>query len=237
MAKTHTDWKPLPHLDIEEVSDNLWRVQGTLEKMALKRVMTIARLANGSLVIHNGIALEEESMRRIESWGTPAFIIVPNAYHRLDAPAYKARYPKAQLLCPAGARKAVSQVVEVDRGCHELPADEAVRWEGLDGVNDAEGVLLVKSQDGTTLVFNDILFNMPHAPGLTGLIFRYITQSTGGPRVSRIVRWFVIKDRAALRASLERLAETPNLKRIIVSHHRVITDHPDRVLKEIAGTL
>lgn len=35
--------------------------------------MTLIRLEDGRLVIHNGIALEEEEMRRIEEWGQTAF--------------------------------------------------------------------------------------------------------------------------------------------------------------------
>jgi hypothetical protein len=237
MAKFHETWRVLPHLDIEELEPNLWRVQGSLEGMALKRVMTLARMQDGRLVIHNGIALAEEAMKRIEAWGTPAFIIVPNAYHRLDAFAFEQRYAGAKILCPEGARKRVEEVVPVDGVYDALPANDTVRLVTLDGVNEAEGVMVVESEGGTTLVFNDILFNMPHAKGAAGLIFRYLTQSTGGPRVSRIVRWFVMKDRKALRVHFERLADTPRLKRIIVSHHRMITEAPAETLRSVARTL
>lgn len=237
MAKFHETWTVLPHLDIEELERNLWRVQGSIEGMGLKRVMTLARMQDGRLVIHNGIALEEEAMKRIEAWGTPAFIIVPNAYHRLDAFAFKQRYPGAKILCPDGARKRVEEVVPVDGAYDALPADDTVRLVTLDGIKEAEGVMVVESEGGTTLVFNDILFNMPHAKGMAGLIFRYVTQSTGGPRVSRIVRWFVMKDKKALRAHLERLADTPRLERIIVSHHRMITEAPAETLRSVARTL
>jgi len=237
MPKAHLTWRVLPHHPIEELSENLWRVQGSLEGMALQRVMTIARRGDGDLVIHNGIALQDEEMKRIEAWGRPAFIVVPNAYHRLDAPAFKKRYPDARVLCPSGGKKKVAEVVDVDGTYEGFPSDGAVRLQMVEGVGDAEGVMIVTSQDGTTIVFNDILFNMPHGTGVIGFIFRHLTQSTGGPRVSRIVRWFVMKDRAALRRSLERLAETPNLRRIVVSHHLVITDDPAGTLRAVAGTL
>jgi hypothetical protein len=237
MAKVHESWRVLPHLDIEELADNLWRVQGTLEGMALKRVMTIARRPDGGLVVHNGIALQEQAMKRIEQWGTVATIIVPNSYHRLDAPAFKRRYPDAQVLCPRGARSKVAEVVAVDGTYEDFASDETVRLEMLGGVKDAEGVMTVQSADGATLVFNDVLFNSPHGKGVMGFVFRYLTQSTGGPRVSRVVRWFLMKDRVGLRASLQRLAATPNLVRIIVSHHRMITDDPSGTLRAVAATL
>ncbi len=237
MAKVHQSWRVLPHLDIEELAENLWRVQGSLEGMALKRVMTIARLQDGRLVIHSGIALGDEAMKRLEAWGEPAFILVPNGYHRLDAPAFKKRYPEAKLLCPSGARKAVAKVVEVDGTYQDFPDDPDVRLERLDGIRDAEGAMVIRSEDGHSIVLNDAVFNMPHGKGVTGFIFRHFTQSTGGPRISRVMRWFVIKDAAALRASLERLADTPELRRIIVSHHRVITDDPRGALRAVARTL
>jgi hypothetical protein len=237
MPKAHSDWRVLAHLPIEELSENLWRVQGSLPGMGLKRVMTIAKRADGGLVIHNGIALDDEAMARIEAWGTPSFLIVPNAYHRLDAPAFKKRYPEVKVLCPRGATKKVGDVVTVDGTYDDFPADAAVRFERLDGVADSEGAMVVESSDGTTLVFNDLLFNMPHAKGMMGFVFRHITQSTGGPRFSRLVRLFIIKDKAALRTNLERLADLPNLVRIIVSHHRMIADEPGATLRAAAQQL
>ena len=67
MAKAHDTWKVLPHRPIEVVADNLWRVEGKLETMPLKRVMTIARREDGQLVVHNAMALDPESMARIDA--------------------------------------------------------------------------------------------------------------------------------------------------------------------------
>ena len=73
--------------------------------------MTVVRLADGKLVIHNGIALEPAAMAELEAWGTPAYLIVPSPGHRLDAPAYKKRYPSLRVLTPKNARKKVEEVV------------------------------------------------------------------------------------------------------------------------------
>jgi hypothetical protein len=237
MAKVNTSWDPLPHLPIEELEPNLWRVQGSLHGMALKRVMTLVRLADGRIVVHSAIALDDDAIARIDAWGKPAVLLVPNAYHRLDAPAWVDRYPSLEVRCPSGARRKIEEVVRVDGDYDGLDLGEDLTVENLDGLSAAEGVLTVRSPAGATLVFNDALFNMPHGTGMAGWFFRYVTASTGGPRVSRLFRWFVIKDRAALRAHLERLAETPDLVRIIVSHHRMITEKPSETLREVAATL
>lgn len=205
--------------------------------MDLRRVMTIARRKNGELVIHNAIALDEAAMAEIEAWGTPTWLIVPNGFHRLDAPAFKKRYPSLRVICPSGSRKAVEKAVEVDGTYDDFPSDESIELQHLEGINRAEGAMIVRSESGTTLILNDIVFNMPHVPGFTGWVLRTITQSTGGPRISRVVRWFLMKDRDALRANLERLADLEGLERIIVSHHRTITDSPSETLRAVAATL
>jgi hypothetical protein len=64
---------------------------------------------------------------------------------------------------------------------------------------------------------------------------RRITWSTGDPRVSRIMRLFMISDKAAFRAHLERLAALPDLRRIVVSHHLVIERDPAGTLRAVAA--
>jgi hypothetical protein len=227
----------IDHDPIEELGDNLWRVEGALPGMALRRVMTVARMKDGRLVIHNGIALGDAEMKRLEDWGTPAVLVVPNGYHRLDAPAYKQRYPDIQVLCPAGSRKRVQEVVAVDGDYDDFEGDDTVSLKHVDGVGRAEGVMVVRSSDGVTIVFNDMVFNCPHGKGAAGFIFRYLADSTGGPRVSRLFRLVVVKDRAALRRELERLADTPQLKRIVVSHQDLIDSDAAGTLRAVAARL
>ncbi|GAB4214648.1 MAG: hypothetical protein OHK0013_39530 [Sandaracinaceae bacterium] len=235
MAKT--SWTVLGHRPIEKLSSRVWRVEGDLPNMPLKRVMTVVRMSDGRVLVHNGIALEEAAMREIEAWGPVAFVVVPNAYHRLDAPAYRARYPDARFLCPPGARARVAEVVH-DVGLYaELPPDPAVSLALLDGVAEAEGYLRVEDESGVTLVLNDAVFNMPHLPGLQGFVLRHVTCSSGGPRVSRLARLFLVKDRPAFVACLHRLADTPGLARVIVSHHETITDRPSEALRAAAATV
>ena len=229
-------WRVFPHDPIEKLSANLWRVEGPVPKGPLRRVMTLVRRTNGDVVIHNGIALEDAAMKEIEAWGEPRFLVVPNRYHRLDAAAYKARYPKLFVVCPRGAMKAVRHVVEVDGSYADFPSGDDVGLEYVDGVREAEGVMRVRSEEGTTLVFNDLVFNMPNRPGFSGAVLRMLG-SSGGPRVTRIFRMMIMKDGTALRKDLERLAAEPKLTRIIVSHEKVISERPADVLHAVAASL
>jgi hypothetical protein len=237
MSKRARGWKVLPHGPVTELAENLWTVEGSLDDMPLRRVMTVAQRGDGSLVVHNPIALEAAAMTAIEDKGTIAALVVPNGWHRLDARAFKERYPSAKVVCPAGARKRVGAEVPVDATYQEWPADRAVALEPLDGVS-VEGVLRVRSLDGTTLVFNDIVFNQPRLPGVFGFVYHHVVRSSGGPKVPLVAKLLMVQDRRALRAHLERLAETPDLRRVVVMHG--VSPAPGEAasfLREVAATL
>lgn len=235
MPKWNTEWKVGRHGPIEKLSERLWRVEADVPGIPMKRVMTIAKRANGELVIHNGVALGDKEMAEIDGWGTVTTIVVPNAYHRLDAKIFRDRYPGAQVLCPDGATKKVQEAVPVGGGYAQLPADGAVELVHLDGTKDREGLMLVRDKDGTSVVFNDAVFNMPHLKGFTGFVLKSLTRSTGGPRVSNVMKWLVVSDKKAFRAHLERIADIPDLRRIVVSHHQVIDQDPSATLRAVAA--
>jgi hypothetical protein len=236
MAKPTDDWTVLPHEPPVRLAENLRWVRGTLPRITLKRVMTIARLGDGGLVIHNGIALGEPEMGEIEAWGRPAFLIVPNGFHRQDAAAYKRRYPSLRVLAPRGSRAKIEQMVPVDGALEDFPADDTVRFEPLHGVADAEGAMLVRSSDGTTLVLTDVMFNMDRKDDVLGFLFTTILGSAPGPRVSRLAKWLLVKDAAAVRSDLERWAELPDLQRLVVAHEKVAAGDEARAALRTAST-
>jgi hypothetical protein len=209
-----TSWTVLPHEPIRKESENLWWVEGTMPDGKTKRKMTVVRLRDGSLVIHNAIALSDAEMQELEAFGKPAYIVVPGAHHRQDARIWKDRYPAAKIVAPAGVKKRVEQVVPVDLDYRDAPQDDAVKFAYFDGCKEKEGYLEVRAADGTTLVVNDVVFNMPKLGGPIG----FLLGPTGQPSLPRAIRWLVVSNRAALREQVERLAATPNLKRVVLSH-------------------
>jgi hypothetical protein len=236
MPKGLDRWKVFPHRPLQKPSENVWYVEGDAPGTPLKRVMTLARRIDGSVVVHSAIALEDELMKEIEAWGRPAYLLVPNGYHRLDAKIYKRRYPEAKVYCPRGSRERVEEVVAVDGCFDEFPPDDRVWLVTLEGTREREGAMVVREDGHTTLVLNDAVFNMPHVPGLGGLLLR-VANSSGGPRVSRIGRMLMIADRPAFIAELDKLASLPGLERVIVSHHVPITSDPAGVLRSVAESL
>ena len=233
MAKGFTEWTILPHGPLEKLAENLWRIEGTMPDGTNKRVMMLARLADGRLLIHNAIALEEPLMAEITGFGTPAAILVPNAFHRQDARIMKARFPAAKVYCPAGAKDAVGKVVAVDGTFAEAPQDATVRVRHLEGMKEREGVVEVSSADGRSLVFCDTLLNVTNPPH----IFKLLLAPTGRPSVPRVTRWFLVSDARALRADLERLASLDGVRRLIPGHGPPVLTGAPAALKSAAALL
>jgi hypothetical protein len=221
MPKAHADWKVLDHGPLEQLADNLFRVEGAVPGMSLRRVMTVVRRGDGSVLVHNPIALDDTRRQQLEALGALAVIVTPSAVHRLDTPAFKSRYPGAAVFCPSGARHKVAQVVSVDGSYEDYADDGVVRFEMLDGLAGAEGAMIVQSSDGASVVLNDVVMNMDTRKDVLGYLFTTLLGSAPGPRVSRLAKWALVKDQGALRAHLERLAALPDLTRLIVSHDKL----------------
>lgn len=238
MSSNDEDWKVLPHGPLEKLADNLWTVKGDLPNMSLKRVMAVARRKDGTLVIHGAIAMSEDAMKELEALGEPAYLVVPNRGHRLDAPRYKKRYPNMRVYAPRGGKKGVEEKVHVDGTYEDFPGDDAVRLEMLHGVKEQEGVMVVTSDDGVTAVFNDAVFNMDRKRDVLGYLFTTLLGSAPGPRISRLTKLLFIDDKEAFRADLLRFAETKGLVRLMVAHENV-AHGPDAAaaLRTVAAAL
>jgi hypothetical protein len=236
MPKPFETWTVCPHGPIEKVTENLWRVSAPVPGAPFPRTMIVARLADGRLVIHNAIALDDAEMKELEAWGKPAFLIVPSGAHRIDAKIFKDRYRDMRVLGPPGAKKKIDEIVTVDTTQGDF-GDPDVRYEVVGGTADGEGVLIVRSKGGTTLVFNDVLMNMQKLPGFSGFMMGLFGFTGPKPKVSGPSRMFVVKDKKALRADLERRADTPGLTRIEVSHGNAITSEPAAALRNAASSL
>ncbi|MFT3693948.1 MAG: hypothetical protein QM831_12455 [Kofleriaceae bacterium] len=216
---------------LEQLDDNVWRLEGRLPKMPMQRVMTVARLADGGLVVHSAIALDDYG--ELDALGPVKYIVVPNGWHRLDAKTYVDRYPNAKVIAPRGSKKRVEQIVKVDLDSLD---EGGVRITDVAGTKKMECVMVVTTGARKTLVFCDAIFNMPHISGVQGFVLKHITQSSGGVKMSRIARWFLVRDKKAFAAQLEQLA-TQDVARVVVSHHEVIDRDPAGELRRIAASL
>ncbi len=210
--------KILPHDDLEELAPGLWNVRGTLP-IPLRRNMVVYRLRDGSLMLHSVIAMTDAGMAKLDTLGKPSIIVVPQVGHRMDAAFYRARYPKAQVICPAAARAKVEEVVKVDATCEDVLPPLGVVVHRVEGMKGHELAYEVGIEGGRALIVCDILANSDYARTWAGVLMGRIT---GGIKtrlgIARIVRLLLVSDKKAARASVERLADIPNLRLVSVAH-------------------
>jgi hypothetical protein len=232
-------WTVLPHQPIEKLSDNLWAVEGSLGRGGMKRRMAISRLSDGRLVFMNAVPLDDESMRAIEAWGTPSFVVVPNGFHRLDLQPFQARYPKIEFLTGPKSQRRVGQMVPVAGGWERLPKGIGLQVIPVAGSSVDEPWLLSRSGSSSEVADlcmpGDSVMNVAHFGGVQGFIMKLIG-TTGGPRVTGIAKLMFVKDKAALRRQLEELATLAGLRLLVPCHGHIAAD-ASLALREAAATV
>ena len=147
MTKPFKRWTVLPHRQLSEIDDNILTVVGQLHMPLtdLPRRMTVVRLKDGRLVIFSAIALDEDEMVALEQYGRPAFLIVPNDIHRLDAKVWYDRYPSMEVVTPEGSRHKVEEVVGVDSTTPKFD-DPNVIFITVPGTRKREAALVVRTR-------------------------------------------------------------------------------------------
>jgi len=238
MARPLETWTVLPHGKLSALDDELLTVVGDLPMPlgGFPRRMTVVRLKDGRLVIFSAIALDEPEMKALEAFGTPSFLIVPSDIHRMDAKIWKERYPALRVIAPAGARAKAEEVVKVDATDVDFD-DPGVRYVTVPGTEGNEAALTVETSSGTTLVVNDLIWNVDNRPGFGGWLYRVLGLTGPQPQIASVVRLRKIKDKPALRAQLEAWSQLKSLNRIIVSHGDIVEGDPPAVLRELAQSL
>ena len=239
MTKLNDDWKIEPHGTLDGVASGIWSVEGTITMPLGKfpRRMTIIRLASGGLAVWSPISLDETEMAKLEALGRVAFLIVPNAGHRLDLKAWKYRYPSARVVAPPGAVEDVAEAASVDETSNVFE-DLTVELRRVKGTKADEFAMIVTRDDGATLIINDILSSVSHPHGIgANIMARLFGFGVDHPQTSRLVRHLYVEDPAAVAQQFRDWAAIPELRRIIVSHVDIIDEKPATVLHAAADDL
>lgn len=230
--------KIFPHSDINELAPGVWEVEGALP-FPLKRNMTIARLPDGTLLLHSVIAMNEEGMAKLDALGKPSVTIVPHAGHRMDAPFYKQRYPEIHVVAPAAARVKIEEVIKVDATSEEALPPLGVVVHPIGGFKHGELGYELSTPGGKLLIVSDTLANDDNpAPGFGGWFMKVVGGGIKGRLgVPRMMKMMFLKDRAAARASFSKLADIGGVSVVAVSHGRSLTSGCDEALKSAAASI
>lgn len=236
MAKLHDDWTVLPRGPLRELEPGLLTVVGQIPMPFgnFPRRMTVVGLDGGTTALFSPVPLVEEEMRRIEALGQPAWLIIPNHGHRLDARPFRARYPEARIVTAPNALAKVAEAVPAEPAPASL--SDTVDLIVVEGVGGMELAMVVRHEGGTSLIVNDVIGNVRNPQGLGAQVMARVTGFGPRPQVPRLIRSMLIDDPRALADRFRSWARIDGLRRLIPSHGEII-ESPASELVRLAATL
>lgn len=196
--------------------------------------MTALSLADGSYALLSPIALDEERLDALRELGEIRYLIAPNLLHHLHLEVALAAFPGARVIGPGGIEKKrpslKSGCLAIDTTASDWPEElmETLEWIPLEGAPTIDE-WAIAHRPSRTLVLTDLVFHILEPRGfLNGLILRL----NGTHQRLGVSRLFAaaVKDKAAMRSSIERLLERAAELKI----ERVVPAHGDRIEGEDA---
>jgi hypothetical protein len=229
MARRPRPYLVSRHDPIERIDDNLWAVNGAVPDFpagtGMDRRMSIVKLGDGRLVFHNAVPLDDASLAQVMTLGKPAILIVPMHLHAIDAAGFRDRLG-LQVFTSRVTMEKVRAIVPVAGAVEDLPGDSSLRCVPLAGTRFGEAAWVVKSGPRASLLFCDAIHDSRPGTGFNGLMFRILGFTGQEPKIPPFFRLRAVSDKKALKADLLRLAETPDLARLVPSHGRIVATDP-----------
>jgi len=208
---------------MRELAANLWVVDRPQRFYGLEvgARMTVMRLADGSLLLHSPVELDAPLRRELDAIGSVRYAVAPNRVHHLYAGDVATSYPEARLWIGPGLERKRPDLRYAAILGDEAPAEwrDAVAQTFFRG-RPYENEVVFFHRPSRTLIMCDLAFNFgPTAAAPTRLLMRLI-RSYGRFGPSTLDPW-LIRDRSAARASLERILAW-DFDRVIVAHGDVL---------------
>lgn len=180
---------------------------------------TVVRLPDRSLLLYSPIALDDASAAALAAEGEVAHIVAPSLIHHLHAKAAAEQYPKATLHIASGLatkNPALAGAREIGDTGAGAGWGDAIEAQQICGAPKLAETVLFHRPSGTVMCA-DLLFNVTtHANFMTRVILGMT--GTGGKQLAQSRMWkYGVRDRAAARASLDRVLAWP-IERVVPCH-------------------
>jgi hypothetical protein len=166
---------------------------------------TLVRLQDGLLLLYSPVPLDDAMTTAIAAEGEVAHIVAPNLWHHLYAKAALERFPRATLHgAPGLAAKRADLPIGRELGTPDPDWGDALDVAVIAGAPKLNEAVLFHRPSGT-LVCADFVFNVTEpANVMTKVILSMM--GVGGRRLAQSRAWkFAVRDRAAARASIDRV--------------------------------
>lgn len=194
------------------------------------RRMSVVRRPSGELVFFNAVPVPDATLEALKALGRPAHLLVPNAFHTLDVPAFIDRLGVTAWV-PDVATASLSGRFPC-RPISAFPKDEGLRVFTVEGFKTKELALVAER----TLFTGDLVTNSPHGTGAAGFLMRVVGFTGPEPKLPFPVRQRVETDRRAVRELLLTLAGL-ELDRLVPTHGAVVEGDVAGVLRKVAAGL
>ncbi|NBO37707.1 DUF4336 domain-containing protein [bacterium] len=209
-----------PHAPPREIAPALWVVDGTWSN-ALARRMTVVRLRNNEVWIHNPMQLAAPELAWLASLGFVRGIVAPNKWHVSDLRWMAEKFPQAQLMCPLSFLEKNVQLKDRILCTTDVPYvtnDHELEFFPVTGVRFEETVLFHPLT--RTLIVCDLMMNMRLEGSWLQRTFFKCNNMGECCAPTRVLKWVMTSNRDELLAFVEQMAEL-NPRRIVVNHGEI----------------
>lgn len=203
------------------LAPELWELNAPMSVigMALGHRMTVAKLPDGSLWLHSPVAHSPELSASLAKLGPAAHIVAPNAMHDTFLEGWFAAFPSARFHGAKGFAKFRPDLKFTDSLGDTAPTAwsavfDQLMLRGMPRLNE----VVFFHRASRTLILTDLVFNLGADMPLLSRVLLKINGCYDCLAVSRLLKT-TIKDRAALRTSLDKMLEW-DFDRVVVSHGR-----------------
>jgi len=215
------------------VDDVLWAVERPVwfSGVRLRARTTILRLEDGGLLVHSPAPPTEALDAALDGLGPVRWLVVPNLFHHLAAPAAAARYPDAAVVGPAAANDS-NPSLQLDHVLGDgalVAAAPELSLHPLRGVPFLDETVLFHRPTGT-LIGTDVVMSACAKDHWT---WRWSARLLGvweKVRTPPDVKWKTPPNEAT-KGSIEAMLDLP-IERIVVAHADPIVDRPKDHLAE-----
>jgi hypothetical protein len=207
------------------VDDRIWSLERPVwfSGARLRARTTVVRLDDGSLLLHTPAPPTDALSEELRALGPVRWLVVPNCWHHLGAPAAAARFPEARLVGPASALRRNPEL-KLDFDLHDgqfgklVPEFDALP---LDGVPFWDETVFYH-RPTQTLIGADIVCSAGVNDHFTWRWAARITGCYGRARVPPDARK-KLPDKAATARSLSAMLLRP-AERLIIGHGNIMAE-------------
>ncbi|HUF60998.1 MAG TPA: DUF4336 domain-containing protein [Verrucomicrobiales bacterium] len=214
------------------ISEGIWEHSHDIRfcGILLPHRMTVIRMLGEKLLLHSPTRCDEATVDALSQMGTVTEIIAPNGFHDLFLAEWLLAVPEARLWIPPGMDRYFprmsGRVCEISQ---DTPWGE-VDCAPLKGVPRLNEYAFYHAASHA-LIVADLLFNIEENARFATRVVARVGGFYQRLAMPRDIRWWYVRDRDALKQSVQRIMSFP-FEKIIVGHGANILSDGRRKFRE-----